>query len=30
MFKNIEGNFIDSQYSDEEYLDNWSMLYVTI
>ena len=28
MFKIIEGNFKDSQYSNEEYLDNWPLLYI--
>ena len=28
MFKIIEGNFKKGQYSDEEYLDNWPMLYI--
>lgn len=28
MFKIIEGNFRKGQYSDEEYLDNWPMLYI--
>ena len=28
MFKIIEGNFKKGQYSSEEYLDNWPMLYI--
>ncbi len=28
MFKIIEGNFKNSEYSSEEYLDNWPMLYI--
>ena len=28
MFKIIEGDFRNSKYSDEEYLDNWPMLYM--
>lgn len=28
MFKIIEGDFKNSKYSDEEYLDNWPMLYI--
>ncbi len=28
MFKIIEGNFKDGQYSNEEYLDNWPLLYI--
>ena len=28
MFKIIEGDFRNNQYSNEEYLDNWPMLYI--
>lgn len=28
MFKIIEGNFKNSEYSNEDYLDNWPMLYI--
>ena len=28
MFKIIEGDFKNNKYSDEEYLDNWPMLYI--
>lgn len=28
MFKIIDGNFRDGQYSDEKFLDNWPMLYI--
>ena len=28
MFKIIDGNFKDNQYSDEKFLDNWPMLYI--
>lgn len=28
MFKIIEGDFKNNQYSNEEYLDNWPMLYI--
>ena len=28
MFKIIEGDFKNSKYSDEDYLDNWPMLYI--
>ena len=28
MFKIIEGDFRNNKYSDEEYLDNWPMLYI--
>lgn len=28
MFKVIEGDFKNNIYSDEEYLDNWPMLYI--
>jgi len=28
MFKIIEGDFKNSKYSNEEYLDNWPMLYI--
>ena len=28
MFKIIEGDFRNSRYSNEEYLDNWPMLYM--
>ena len=28
MFKIIEGDFKNSEYSNEEYLDNWPMLYI--
>lgn len=28
MFKIIEGDFKKGQYSNEEYLDNWPMLYI--
>ena len=28
MFKIIEGDFKNNEYSDEEYLDNWPMLYI--
>lgn len=28
MFKIIDGDFKNSEYSDEEYLDNWPMLYI--
>lgn len=28
MFKIITGDFKNSKYSDEEYLDNWPMLYI--
>lgn len=28
MFKVIEGDFKNNEYSDEEYLDNWPMLYI--
>lgn len=28
MFKIIEGDFKNSEYSSEEYLDNWPMLYI--
>nr|WP_295310175.1 DNA/RNA helicase domain-containing protein [uncultured Blautia sp.] len=28
MFKVIDGDFKNSKYSDEEYLDNWPMLYI--
>lgn len=28
MFKIIDGNFKDGQYSNEEYLDNWPLLYI--
>ena len=28
MFKIIEGDFRNNSYSDEEYLDNWPMLYI--
>ena len=28
MFKIIEGDFKNNKYSNEEYLDNWPMLYI--
>ena len=28
MFRIIEGDFKNNQYSDEEYLNNWPMLYI--
>ncbi len=28
MFKIIDGDFKNGKYSDEEYLDNWPMLYI--
>ena len=28
MFRIIEGDFKNNKYSDEEYLDNWPMLYI--
>ncbi len=28
MFKIIEGDFKNNKYSEEEYLDNWPMLYI--
>ncbi len=28
MFKILEGDFKNNKYSDEEYLDNWPMLYI--
>ena len=28
MFKIIDGDFKNSKYSDEQYLDNWPMLYI--
>ena len=28
MFKVIDGDFKNNKYSDEEYLDNWPMLYI--
>lgn len=28
MFKVIKGDFKNNKYSDEEYLDNWPMLYI--
>jgi len=28
MFKIIEGDFKNNEYSNEEYLDNWPMLYI--
>jgi len=28
MFKIIDGDFKNNQYSNEEYLDNWPMLYI--
>ncbi len=30
MFKIIEGDFKNNKYSDEEYLDNWPMLYIPL
>lgn len=27
MFKIIEGDYKNSEYSSEEYLDNWPMVY---
>ena len=30
MFKIIEGDFKNNKYSDEEYLDNWPMLYISV
>lgn len=30
MFKIIEGDFKNNKYSDEEYLDNWPMLYICV
>ena len=28
MFKIIEGDFKNNVYSNEDYLDNWPMLYI--
>ena len=28
MFKIIDGEFQKGEYSNEEYLDNWPMLYI--
>ncbi len=28
MYKIIEGDFKNNQYSNEKYLDNWTMLYI--
>jgi len=28
MFKIIEGDFKNNKYSNEEYLDNWPLLYI--
>lgn len=30
MFKIIDGDFQKGEYSNEEYLDNWPMLYIPV
>ena len=28
MFKIVDGDFKNNKYSDEDFLDNWPMLYI--